>query len=153
MRRLHSTLCATLLALTTLPAWAGTLTDPASGATCTDGQDVLITQEGFRTVLEGTCGAVTIRASKGSVNVDEASSISVLGSGVTVLNQKTQTLTVEGSDNMLNMTEVGSAVVGGDRNTLLGENYGRVHFRGKGNTVNSSNKPETVDEGSGNKVM
>ena len=24
---------------------------------------------------------------------------------------------------------------------------------GKGNTVNSSNKPETVDEGSGNKVM
>lgn len=153
MRRFHLPLSCALLALAVLPAWAGTLTDPASGATCTDGQDVLITRDGFSTVLEGACGTITVRASKGSVNVDEAKAIQVIGSDVTVLNQKTQSLTVDGSDNTLNMTEVGAAVVAGDRNLLLGTDYGRVHFRGKDNTVNSSNKPETVDEGSGNKVM
>ncbi|WP_325279358.1 DUF3060 domain-containing protein [Tahibacter sp.] len=136
-----------------MPARAGTLTDPATGATCTDRQDVLITRDDFRLVLDGVCGKVTIRASKGSLNVDEVTSIQVVGSGVTVLNQKVGTLTVEGSNNMLNMTEVGEAIVAGDNNTLLGDAYGRVHFRGKNNTVNSSNKPETVDEGSGNRVM
>lgn len=136
-----------------LPAFAGTLTDPATGATCTNGQDVLVTKDNFRLVLDGVCGKVTIRASNGSINVDEVTSIQLIGSGVTVLNQKVGALTIEGSDNMLNMTDVGEAVVAGDNNTLLGNEYGRVHFRGKNNTVNASNKPDTVDEGSGNRVM
>lgn len=153
MRRLHLPLSCALLALAALPAWASTLTDPASGATCTDGQDVLITRDGFSTVLEDECGTVTVRASNGSLIVDEAKAIHVTGNDVTVVNQKTQSLTVDGSDNTFNMTEVGAAVVAGDRNLLLGTDYGRVHFRGKDNTVNSSGKPETRDEGSGNKVM
>jgi len=154
MRSIRSLTCSLSLALVvTLPAQAGTLTDPATGATCTNGQDVLITRDDFRLVLDGVCGKVTIRASKGSLNVDEVTSIQVIGSGVTVLNQKVGTLTIEGSNNMLNMTDVGEAVVTGDNNTLLGNEYGRVHFRGNGNTVNASNKPDTVDDGSGNRVM
>lgn len=153
MRSISSLTFALALAVSTLPVHAGTLTDPATGATCTDGQDVLITRDDFRLVLDGVCGKVTIKASKGSLNVDEVTSIQVIGSGVTVLNQKVGTLTVEGSNNMLNMTDVSEAVVAGDNNTLLGNEYGRVHFRGRNNTVNSSNKPETVDEGSGNRVM
>lgn len=147
-------LCASgVLALSVLPAQAGVLTDPASGTTCTDGQDVLVTRSDFSIVLEGTCGSVTIRGSNGSLNVEEAKSVSVIGSGVTLLNQKTGTLTVEGSHNTLNMTDVDAAVVAGDDNLLLGTQYGRVHFRGKNNTVNSDNKPQLVDEGSGNRVM
>lgn len=141
------------LPLFVLPAQAGVLTDPAGGATCTDGQDVLVTRSDFGIVLEGSCGTVTIRGSNGSLNVEEATSVIVIGSGVTLLNQKTGTLTVEGSHNTLNMTEVGEAVVSGDDNMLLGSQYGRVHFRGKNNTVNSDNKPQLVDEGSGNRVM
>lgn len=144
--------CA-VLPLSVLPAQAGVLTDPASGARCTDGQDVVITRSDFSLVLEGVCGVVTVRGSNGSLNVDEAKGFSVTGSGVTILNQKTGTLTVEGSGNTLNMTEVDEAVVGGNDNLFLGTEFRRVHFRGKGNTVNTNNTPELVDEGSGNRVM
>ena len=139
-------------ALSVLPAQAGVLTDPASGATCTDGQDVLITRSDFSIVLDGVCGTVTIRGSNGSINVDEVKGIRVIGNGVTVLNEKTGTLAVEGSGNTLNMTQVGEAVVSGDDNKLLGTEYGRVHFRGKNNTVNTSNTPQLVDDGSHNRV-
>ena len=65
MRSIDSLLLSSALVLTaaTLPAEAGTLTDPATGATCTNGQDVLITRDDFRLVLDGVCGKVTIRAS------------------------------------------------------------------------------------------
>lgn len=144
--------CA-VLSLSVLPVQAGVLNDPANGATCTDGQDVVITRSDFSLVLDGVCGVVTVRGSNGSLNVDEAKGFRIIGSGVTVLNQKTGTLTVEGSGNTLNMTEVGEAVVGGNDNMFLGTEYKRVHFRGKGNTVNTDNTPELVDEGSGNRVM
>jgi len=144
--------CA-VVSLSVLPAWAGVLTDPASGATCTDGQDVVITRSDFSLVLDGVCGVVTVRGSNGSLNVDEAKGFRIIGSGVTLANEKAGTLTVDGSGNTLNMTEVGEAVVGGNDNLLLGTQFKRVHFRGKGNTVNIDNTPELVDEGSGNRVM
>lgn len=141
------------LAFAAVSASASTLTDPASGATCTDGQDVRITKDHFSLVLEGRCGAITITASDGSLNVEEATSLHVAGNGVTVLNEKVGTLSVDGDRNTLNMTEVGEARIGGNGNMLLGTEYKRVHFRGKDNTVNTDNEPQLEDEGSGNRVI
>lgn len=151
--RHHVFFAALALTCTAVSARASTLTDPASGATCTDGQDVRITKDHFSIVLEGRCGAITITASDGSLNVSEARSLHVGGSGVTVLNEKVDVLTVDGDRNTLNMTEVGEARVGGNGNLLLGTDYQRVHFRGKDNTVNTNNEPQLVDEGSGNRVI
>lgn len=151
--RHHVFFIALALAFTAVSAHASTLTNPASGATCTDGQDVRITKDHFSVVLEGRCGAVTITASDGSLNVSEARSLHVRGSGVTVLNEKVDVLSVDGDRNTLNMTEVGEARVGGNGNLLLGTDYQRVHFRGKHNTVNTNNEPQLEDEGSGNRVI
>ena len=135
------------------PSTSNELLDPASGAMCTNGQNVRITKSDFSVVLDGACGEVVITASNGSINVDHARSIRVEGQRVSVLNEKVDTIDAIGSDNTFNMTEVGHAIVSGDRNTLLGHSYERVTFKGKDNTVNTDNSPNLDDQGSGNKVI
>lgn len=146
-------MCAAVTACAGGAAGSNELVDPASGATCLQGANVRITKNDFSTVLNGQCGAVHITGSNGSVNVDEAQSITVEGQHVNVINEKVGTLNVLGSDNNLNMTQVGQTVVTGDRNTLLGRSYEQVTFKGNSNVVNTDNEPKLDDQGTGNKVI
>lgn len=131
---------------------AGTLTDPAGGASCA-GNDVRITRDHFDLVLEGNCGEVVITASNGAVNVSNAASIRVEGSQITVLNAQVGTVEVSGSDNTLNLTRVGPLTVSGDNNLVLASEIASVVFSGHGNTANPDNTPPLQDSGSGNRLM
>ncbi len=124
--------------------------DPGSGQ-CND-QDIHIRQSGFSAVLSGTCGDIIITGSNGAINAEQARSIRVEGSNVTVLNRNVETLTVSGSRNTLNMTRVGHAEVSGSDNGLLGRHYDSVRFTGSNNYVNTNNQPKVEDRGSRNRV-
>ena len=131
------------------------LTDPASGASC-GGNDVRVTKDDFSIVLDGTCGAIVIEASRGSINVDTAGSVTVRGDGVTVLNSTAGDVTVAGSGNTLNLTGTGAITVTGDRNTVLVDRFTSVRFTGSDNVVNTGGKGASAaitDQGRGNKVV
>ncbi len=134
------------------PSPGNVLTDPGNGTQCA-GQNVHITRDDFRVVLEGDCGDIVVTASQGSLNVDRARSIRVEGSQVTVLNEDVDSLTVIGNGNTFNMTRVGSAEIRGDGNGLLGKEYGKVVFGGSDNYVNADNQPAVEDQGSQNRVI
>ncbi|MCD0280414.1 DUF3060 domain-containing protein [Xanthomonas melonis] len=133
-------------------AMSPTLTDPASGADCS-GKDVRLTRNDSEWILHGDCGAVTITASRGAMNLDNARSIRVEGSNFTVLNQQLGQLSVTGHDNTLNLTNVDSVDIQGNKNLVLAREVKQVRFSGNDNTVNPSSKPTLDDSGSGNKLM
>ncbi|MFO3703935.1 DUF3060 domain-containing protein [Xanthomonas codiaei] len=128
------------------------LTDPASGADCS-GKDVRLTRNDSEWILHGDCGAVTITASRGAMNLDNARSIRVEGSNFTVLNRQLGQLSVTGHDNTLNLTNVDNVDIQGNKNLVLAREVKHVRFSGNDNTVNPSSKPTLDDSGSGNKVM
>ncbi|WP_115049077.1 DUF3060 domain-containing protein [Xanthomonas arboricola] len=133
-------------------AMSSTLTDPASGADCS-GKDVRLTRNDSEWILHGECGAVTITASRGAMNLDAARSIRVEGSNFTVLNERLGQLSVTGHDNTLNLTNVDSVDIQGNKNLVLAREVKQVRFSGNDNTVNPSSKPTLHDSGSGNKLM
>ncbi|OAX85936.1 hypothetical protein A7D16_05075 [Xanthomonas nasturtii] len=133
-------------------AVSSTLTDPASGADC-GGKDVRITKDNADTIINGDCGAVTITASHGALNVEKARSIRVEGSSFTVLNEQVGELRIIGSNNTLNLTNLDSVDIQGNKNLVLAREVKQVRFSGNDNTVNPSSTPTLDDRGSGNKVM
>ncbi|MCD9028670.1 DUF3060 domain-containing protein [Luteimonas sp. BDR2-5] len=130
----------------------GELVDPASGALCT-GNDVRITRDDFRIVLDGDCGAVVVTASNGTLNVASAASLHVEGNHVTVLNTKVGDVEVGGRDNTLNLTEAGNVRIAGDSNSVLARHVDSVEFTGTGNLINPDNTPPVEDNGRGNRVL
>lgn len=135
-----------------LSAVSSTLTDPASGADC-GGKDLRITKDNADTIVNGECGAVTITASHGALNVEKARAIRVEGSSFTVLNKQVDELSIAGNNNTLNLTNLGSADIQGNQNLVLVREVKQVRFSGNDNTVNPSSKPTLDDRGSGNKLM
>lgn len=134
-------------------AASDTLTDPASGARC-DGKDLRLTRDNMQWVINGSCRDITITASHGSLNVDDARSITVEGSDFTVLNAQVGEVRVGGSRNTLNLTRSGRIQLDGDANMVLGTDIPEVGFGGSDNTVNASGKPKIhADAGTGNRVM
>ncbi|HET9033579.1 MAG TPA: DUF3060 domain-containing protein [Dokdonella sp.] len=128
------------------------LTDPASGARC-DGNDVNITRNDFRLLIEGECGNVVIAASNGTVNISNARSLRLKGSNVTVLNEQVGEVLVAGDDNTLNLTATGPMSIDGNRNIVLARTIEKVAFSGDNNSVNPDNEPPLTDKGRGNKVL
>ncbi|QCO67784.1 DUF3060 domain-containing protein [Luteimonas yindakuii] len=133
-------------------ATPGVLTDPASGANCA-GNDLRITRDNSRLVIEGECRDITITASQGSLNVDHARSLHVEGDRFTVLNAQVGEVRVSGDDNILNLTDSGPLRIDGRGNTVLGTRIEGVGFGGNDNTVNASNEPPVEDAGTGNRVI
>ena len=132
-------------------ATAGVLADPASGASC-DGQDLRITRDHSRLVIEGECGDVTITASQGSLNLDRARTLHVEGDHFTVLNAQVREVHVSGNDNTLNLTDSGRIRIDGRGNTVLGTRIEGVTLGGNDNTVNAT-EPAVEDAGTGNRVI
>ncbi|MCC8627895.1 DUF3060 domain-containing protein [Xanthomonas vesicatoria] len=135
-----------------ISAVSSTMTDPASGADC-GGKDVRLTRDDSEWILHGNCSTVTITASRGAMNLDNARSIRVEGSNFTVLNTQLGQLSVTGHDNTLNLTNVDSVDIQGNKNLVLAREIKQVRFSGNDNTVNPSSKPTLDDHGRGNKVM
>ena len=120
-----------------------------------DGRDVQISGDATTSVLTGECGDVTITADDATVTVEHAASITVVGTGNTVIGERlVDAVVLQGAGNSYTGGGVGSIEVDSDENNVVLDDAQAVTIRGDGNFVQwSRGVASAQDSGAGNIVI
>ncbi|MGV8882002.1 MAG: hypothetical protein ACOH19_07590 [Rhodoglobus sp.] len=125
-----------------------------SDGDCT-GKDVTIDQDGTNAVLSGNCGAITVSASSVFVTVENAESLTVLGTLVdVVVSEKVGSVSLGGEQNSYNGGDVTTLEVPGSSISVTLNNVGSASISGSNNfVVWSTGAASANDSGTGNTVV
>lgn len=120
-----------------------------------DGRDVQISGDGTTSVLTGECGDVTIVADDATVTVEDAASVTIVGTGNTVIGEQlVDAVVLQGSANSYTGGDVGSIAVDSDDNNVVLNDAQGVTIRGGDNFVQwSTGVASAQDSGAGNIVI
>ncbi|MET0976046.1 MAG: DUF3060 domain-containing protein [Leifsonia sp.] len=121
---------------------------------CTDGQDVTIDGRGREFRVTGPCGAVTVRGSAITAEIETAASLAIEGQAVVVrVDGDLTALDVRGDANSIEAGSIAAIAVSGQANRIDGGHLGALSIDGDDNTVlgDTEPSPSSID-GQGNVV-
>jgi len=119
------------------------------------GKDVTIDQDNTSAVLSGDCGAITVSASSVFVTVENAESVTVLGTLTdVVVSGAVGAVSMGGEQNSYNGGDVTSLEVPGSGVSVTLNDLGSVSISGSNNfVVWTTGAPSANDSGTGNTVV
>ncbi|MGV8885388.1 MAG: hypothetical protein ACOH1T_07340 [Microbacteriaceae bacterium] len=124
----------------------------ASGA-CDD-RDIVVDQDGAQIVLTGSCASVKITANDVAINIEEATTVTISGSGVNLIATDLGSVSVTGDNVTLNPDRVESLTMGGNFTTFVGSYVGALTITGNNNIANwDEGAASAKDSGTGNTVV
>lgn len=127
--------------------------DLSAGGICSGGEDITVNTPESAPVITGECGNVTASANAVRGNIESAATVTITGTGTTLLGQNWGTLTVEGAQSGANIDRVDRITIAGDNTRITAKDLGSVTVDGNGGTVNADGIGTLIVNGDGVTVI